>query len=144
VTRSRTIRWEEDGMTHTFTLPDVEANGVTALGCWVKPSPFPGTRPWEWVIYNMPDTAAATRRSAWGLESADTDNWRDRSLCNQVDPEMWFPDKGGSTKEAKKVCQGCEVRTECLQYALDHDERFGIWGGLSEPERRKLKRGAAA
>ena len=66
--------------------------------------------------------------------------WQERALCAQTDPEAFFPEKGGSTREAKKVCTGCEVRGECLEYALAHDERFGIWGGLSERERRKLKR----
>lgn len=77
------------------------------------------------------------------FESApDTsDQWQDRALCAQTDPEAFFPEKGGSTREAKKICLGCEVRAECLEYALAHDERFGIWGGLSERERRRLKRG---
>ncbi|MCL3862691.1 WhiB family transcriptional regulator [Actinotalea sp. K2] len=66
--------------------------------------------------------------------------WQERALCAQTDPEAFFPEKGGSTREAKKVCTGCEVRAECLEYALEHDERFGIWGGLSERERRKLKK----
>ncbi|WP_304518591.1 WhiB family transcriptional regulator [Cellulomonas sp. C5510] len=66
--------------------------------------------------------------------------WQERALCAQTDPEAFFPEKGGSTREAKKVCSGCDVRGECLEYALAHDERFGIWGGLSERERRKLKR----
>lgn len=66
--------------------------------------------------------------------------WQERGLCNQVDPELWFPEKGGSTREAKRICSGCPVRTECLDYALAHDERFGIWGGLSERERRRLRR----
>lgn len=68
--------------------------------------------------------------------------WQERSLCAQTDPEAFFPEKGGSTREAKKVCVGCEVRSECLEYALANDERFGIWGGLSERERRKLKKRA--
>lgn len=68
--------------------------------------------------------------------------WQERALCAQTDPEAFFPEKGGSTREAKKVCLGCEVRAECLEYALANDERFGIWGGLSERERRKLKRRA--
>ena len=68
--------------------------------------------------------------------------WREQALCAQTDPESFFPDKGGSTREAKRVCQGCEVRAECLEYALANDERFGIWGGLSERERRRLKRQA--
>jgi WhiB family transcriptional regulator, redox-sensing transcriptional regulator len=75
------------------------------------------------------------------LAEATTDQWQDRALCAQTDPEAFFPEKGGSTREAKKICLGCEVRAECLDYALAHDERFGIWGGLSERERRRLKRG---
>ena len=68
--------------------------------------------------------------------------WQERALCAQTDPEAFFPEKGGSTRDAKKVCVGCDVRSECLEYALAHDERFGIWGGLSERERRKLKKSA--
>jgi WhiB family redox-sensing transcriptional regulator len=69
-------------------------------------------------------------------------SWQERALCAETDPEAFFPEKGGSTREAKRVCTGCEVKGECLQYALAHDERFGIWGGLSERERRRLKRRA--
>jgi WhiB family redox-sensing transcriptional regulator len=68
--------------------------------------------------------------------------WQDKALCAQTDPEAFFPEKGGSTREAKRVCRSCEVRAECLEYALEHDERFGIWGGMSERERRRLKRQA--
>jgi WhiB family transcriptional regulator, redox-sensing transcriptional regulator len=68
--------------------------------------------------------------------------WQERALCAQTDPEAFFPEKGGSTREAKKVCLTCDVRSECLEYALANDERFGIWGGLSERERRKLKKRA--
>lgn len=76
-----------------------------------------------------------------GQDSDDAElSWQERALCAQTDPEAFFPEKGGSTREAKKVCVSCEVRAECLEYALENDERFGIWGGLSERERRKLKR----
>lgn len=67
-------------------------------------------------------------------------SWQEQALCAQTDPEAFFPEKGGSTREAKAVCDMCDVREQCLQYALDNDERFGIWGGLSERERRRLKR----
>jgi WhiB family redox-sensing transcriptional regulator len=70
----------------------------------------------------------------------DEPDWQERALCAQTDPEAFFPEKGGSTREAKRICAGCEVRAECLEYALAHDERFGIWGGLSERERRRLRR----
>lgn len=66
--------------------------------------------------------------------------WQDQALCAETDPEAFFPEKGGSTRDAKRVCRSCPVRAECLAYALDHDERFGIYGGMSERERRRLKR----
>jgi WhiB family redox-sensing transcriptional regulator len=72
---------------------------------------------------------------------SEENQWQDRALCAQTDPEAFFPEKGGSTREAKRICLGCEVKDRCLDYALAHDERFGIWGGLSERERRRLKRG---
>jgi WhiB family redox-sensing transcriptional regulator len=75
-------------------------------------------------------------------DDVDELGWQDRALCAQTDPEAFFPEKGGSTREAKRVCRSCEVRAECLEYALEHDERFGIWGGMSERERRRLKRQA--
>jgi WhiB family redox-sensing transcriptional regulator len=82
------------------------------------------------------------------LEGFDLDlvgeaqEWQERALCAQTDPEAFFPEKGGSTREAKKICTDCEVKAECLEYALANDERFGIWGGLSERERRRLRRAA--
>lgn len=72
---------------------------------------------------------------------APQETWESKGLCNQTDPEAFFPEKGGSTKEAKRICLGCEVRAECLEYALDNDQRFGVWGGLSERERRAVKHG---
>lgn len=71
---------------------------------------------------------------------ADTEPWMDFSLCKEIGGDVFFPEKGESTKPAKRVCQACPVRSECLEYALRNDERFGIWGGLSEQERRKLKK----
>lgn len=64
--------------------------------------------------------------------------WMADGVCAQADPEEFFPAKGGSTVEAKKVCEVCEVRSECLEYALTNNERYGIWGGTSERERRRL------
>ena len=75
----------------------------------------------------------------------DDDNalaWQTDALCAQTDPEAFFPEKGGSTRDAKRICTSCEVRSQCLEYALANDERFGIWGGLSERERRKLRKRA--
>ena len=76
------------------------------------------------------------------FDVGEEQDWQERALCAQTDPEAFFPEKGGSTREAKRICQVCEVKADCLEYALAHDERFGIWGGLSERERRKLKKRA--
>ena len=76
------------------------------------------------------------------LDVVEDGGWQERALCAETDPEAFFPEKGGSTREAKKICTGCEVRNDCLEYVLANDERFGIWGGLSERERRRLRRRA--
>lgn len=70
----------------------------------------------------------------------ETGNWQEDALCAQTSPDEFFPEKGGSTRDAKRICNSCDVRSDCLEYALDNDERFGIWGGMSERERRKLKK----
>jgi hypothetical protein len=71
----------------------------------------------------------------------EMETWELDAICSQTDPEIFFPEKGGSTREAKHICSRCPVRAECLEYALLHQERFGIWGGLSERERRSIIRG---
>ena len=76
-------------------------------------------------------------------EDAEDLGWQERALCAQTDPEIFFPEKGGGTRAAKRVCRACEVRAECLEYALENGERHGIWGGLSERERRCVERQAA-
>ncbi|GAA2176745.1 hypothetical protein GCM10009784_24490 [Arthrobacter parietis] len=105
------------------------------------------------------EPAAAPRRQAvpervdqavWiGLPGIGSDfddegelGWQADALCAQTDPEAFFPEKGGSTRDAKKVCGSCNVKSQCLEYALENDERFGIWGGLSERERRRLRKRA--
>ena len=71
-------------------------------------------------------------------------SWQTDALCAQTDPEAFFPEKGGSTRDAKRICTTCEVKAQCLDYALQNDERFGILGGLSERERRRLRRSRSA
>lgn len=66
--------------------------------------------------------------------------WMLRGNCAQVGGDTWHPEKGGNTLAAKVVCRRCPVKAECLAYALERDERFGVWGGMSERERRALKR----
>jgi len=67
-------------------------------------------------------------------------SWQDMANCLGVDPDLFFPERGASTREAKEVCRGCVVRDDCLEYALANGEKFGIWGGMSERERRRIRR----
>src|ERR1700760_655184 len=107
-------------------------------------TPHPNTRPSPLSALGRPQLSLAPDRPELDVVGPATpdDQGQERALCGQTDPEAFFPEKGGSTREAKRICQGCDVRSECLEYALAHDERFGIWGGLSERERRKLKKRA--
>lgn len=77
---------------------------------------------------------------------AEATDWQDHALCAETDPEAFFPLKGQSTRSAKRICALCPVDGECLDFALDNEIDFGIWGGLSVQERRAVlrTRGAAA
>lgn len=57
-----------------------------------------------------------------------------------MDPEVWFPTAGAPTRTAKKICRKCPVREECLQYALDNKEAYGVWGGHDVRERKKMQK----
>lgn len=67
-------------------------------------------------------------------------SWQLEARCAQTDPDAFFPDRGRSAQDAKRVCADCAVREECLDWAIEHNERFGIWGGMSQQERRRLRR----
>ena len=118
----RVARFDDRLLGSMGTAPHI-STGSTPIGATGRPQLS--------LVPNQIDVAPAT----------GDDQWQERALCAQTDPEAFFPEKGGSTREAKRICMGCEVRDACLEYALAHDERFGIWGGLSERERRRLKRG---
>jgi len=66
--------------------------------------------------------------------------WQHWAACKSSDPELFFTERGQPTTPAKRICGGCLVREDCLEYAMTIPERFGIWGGLSERERRRLRR----
>ena len=66
--------------------------------------------------------------------------WQERANCLGVDPDLFFPERGASTREAKAVCRRCEVIDTCLKWAIETGQDAGVWGGLSEDERRALKR----
>lgn len=62
------------------------------------------------------------------------------AVCAQTDPEAFFPEKGGSSRDAKRICASCDIQQDCLEYALARDIRFGIWGGTTELQRRSMRR----
>lgn len=64
----------------------------------------------------------------------------DDAACLGQDVNVFFPEQGGTVRNAKRICTVCPVTSECLEYALTNDEAFGVWGGLSESERRRLRR----
>lgn len=68
--------------------------------------------------------------------------WQDHGACQGLDPDLFFPDDTDqdAIAAAKAICAACPVRAECLDHALAHRERHGIWGGLTERERRPLRR----
>jgi WhiB family redox-sensing transcriptional regulator len=66
--------------------------------------------------------------------------WQDFANCRGEDPDLFFPERGASTRVAKQICRECTVRDECLEFAIVSSEKFGIWGAMSERERRKIRR----
>jgi WhiB family redox-sensing transcriptional regulator len=72
------------------------------------------------------------------------EEWMDYAACLYVDPEAFFPEKGDSQTAPKRVCAGCDVRAQCLAYALEHNEQDGIWGGVSARQRRHMRLGRVA
>ena len=84
--------------------------------------------------------AAISQRLLQVLVDVAELKWMDDAACAEVGDDFWFPEKGTSATIAKRICAGCPVRSECLEYALEHDPRFGIWGGLGVRERERLAR----
>lgn len=147
------VAWKQSGMPRPPVIP-AEASQTWASG-GATPGPKRKARPraTEFVRIELPPAVppppaprplptpkVRTDPPGFIQPVGDTD-WREQALCAQADPEAWFVDKGGSTKPAKRVCARCPVRPECLTDALANDERFGVRGGLSERERRRLKAG---
>ncbi len=89
-------------------------------------------------------TTPCAEKGADVSESYLDEGWRENTLCAQTDPEVFFPKKGSSSAEAKRICDVCDVRAQCLAFALANSERFGIWGGLSVRERDRLRKSQAA
>lgn len=73
------------------------------------------------------------------------EEWKTRGRCAETDPEVFFPESGNrSLADAQRICKKCEVRERCLEWALDTDERYGVWGGVDERERYRMRKKLSA
>jgi WhiB family redox-sensing transcriptional regulator len=71
-------------------------------------------------------------------------DWRALGACSKTDPDLWFAVGAMEHKQAKRICRECPVQSQCLAYAMDAPVDHGIWGGLTERERRRFRRQAGA
>ena len=71
---------------------------------------------------------------------ADPMTWSLAASCDTADPDLFFPQPGADTSYARSICKACPVRRHCLDYALETKQKFGIWGGMTEAQRRRLRR----
>lgn len=104
---------------------------------------------------NLPLSLDDSLKSLLTIQNAEESAWRDDAICSQIDPELFFPEsefsgtkkqkrleakrRQASLKDAKAICAQCPVRTKCLEQALANDEPFGVWGGMTQLERRRYK-----
>ncbi len=77
--------------------------------------------------------------------TGSTANWRSAGACLSADPDLFFPISSAGLGErqiarAKMICAGCQVRQECLEFALAHDQVYGIWGGTTPEDRQRARR----
>lgn len=108
-----------------------------------RPCPYCGYSRMVASLSEPNDTPCITCRASVRLWLSDpVGPWVEDAACASTDPEAFFPTNGETRDEAaaKRVCAACDVRIECLQYALDVDEPHGIWGGLTALERKRLKK----
>jgi WhiB family redox-sensing transcriptional regulator len=86
------------------------------------------------VLTQLPEAPQPARAAT--LHRAD---WRSQAACRGLDTELFFPGRGEAAPEAAAACASCPVRTECRTYAVESRQLFGIWGGTSERQRRRLR-----
>ena len=70
-------------------------------------------------------------------------SWINKAACRGASPSTFYPERGLPLVEAKRICRGCSVQPQCLDWAIQEREKFGVWGGLSALERRRIWRDAA-
>ncbi len=134
-----------DEQRHNFGLyfcgyPD-KALDALAIGDWREmvqvASRYFHLVPERPVRRERPSDEATIVRQLGGIGM--TEVWYDDARCREIGGDDFFPEKGGSTKPIKKICGTCDVREQCLQFALDNNIIDGVWGGLSASERQREK-----
>jgi excisionase family DNA binding protein len=127
-----------------ITSGEIAATRGHVRNAWlIDPADLPPASPNHVAGMPLTDFVDALAALTGHGEAEDDESWRWSARCAQSDPDAWFPDNGAVPRSAIEICNGCPVRAQCLQWALTHDERFGIWGGMSERQLRRLRRLAA-
>jgi len=109
-----------------------ESSGVGELSSRVEPT--------EECLSLLGGVARSSSMNDSAVTVEGDEDWYDYAKCKGVDPDLFFTKRGASTREAKETCAGCMVSYDCLEFALENREKFGIWGGTSERERRRIRR----
>jgi WhiB family redox-sensing transcriptional regulator len=78
------------------------------------------------------------------LVDLDERPWAAYASCREADPDLFFPAEAGDATDALKICRGCPVQAECLDWALEMRITYGVWGGATERDRRRILRKKSA
>ena len=132
----RAERWAKPGFLRNFSRRRLSSGftNVELQWCNYSGGSWRGSRSDQIVV------VTEVLMALYDETETEEKSWQDFANCLGVDPDLFFPERGASTREAKEVCRGCVVREDCLEYALQNGEKFGIWGGMSERERRRIRR----
>lgn len=103
---------------------------IRAIGVMAWHPLIPGSDSHVGMIHAGPPDLALVNPDEWA--------WQDRALCAEVGNRLFFPECGESAEDAKRVCKLCDVRAECLRFAVSEGIPWGVWGGLDEDERADL------
>lgn len=74
------------------------------------------------------------------MNSSEAAEWMERANCKEVGPDIFFTEKEDKVQQAREICSGCEVKNDCLEYAIDKKSEHGTWGGYTEDEIRVIRR----
>lgn len=91
-------------------------------------------------LFTKSTSAPLSSHGTTRASKSSSEEWKLHGVCRTVDPELWFPESSAGGFRAKRMCRSCPVQMECLEYAMANNEVFGIWGGMTTSERKKMRR----